>query len=36
MIMLLKVQLVIYINSYNINVRGIINKQFLAIRIISI
>jgi hypothetical protein len=30
--MLLKVQLVIYINFWNINVRRIIDKPFLAIR----
>jgi hypothetical protein len=30
--MLLKVQLVIYINVWNINVRRIIDKPFLAIR----
>jgi hypothetical protein len=33
--MLLKVQLVIYINFWNINVRRIIDKPFLAIRINS-
>jgi hypothetical protein len=33
--MLLKAQLVIYINFWNINVRRIMNKPFLAIRINS-